>query len=103
MYEQHPAAFALVRAVARVVRFWTGFWSFSAQLTCKDEALDVPNVPFCTLLTLLMVLGGWQLYRHDRETAVPYLATLLVFPLPYYLTHASVDYRQPVEPVIVAV
>jgi hypothetical protein len=26
---------------------------------------------------------------------------LLVFPLPYYLTHSSMDYRQPIEPQIV--
>jgi hypothetical protein len=26
---------------------------------------------------------------------------LLVFPVPYYLTHSSMDYRQPIEPQIV--
>ena len=26
---------------------------------------------------------------------------LLLFPLPYYLTHSSMDYRQPIEPQII--
>jgi hypothetical protein len=29
---------------------------------------------------------------------LPFALLLLVFPIPYYLTHASMDYRQPVEP-----
>jgi hypothetical protein len=28
------------------------------------------------------------------------MIALLVFPLPYYVTHASMDYRQPIESVI---
>ena len=31
---------------------------------------------------------------------LPYLGVVLVFPLPYYLTHASMDYRQPIESVV---
>jgi hypothetical protein len=26
------------------------------------------------------------------------VALVAVFPIPYYLTHASMDYRQPIEP-----
>ncbi len=99
--QQHPGAFAIACA-RRIVRFWTGYWSFSHSYL-EDEALDLPNVPFCSALTLLMVLGAWQLYRRNRSLAVPYLGALLLFPLPYYVTHASMDYRQPIEPMIVGV
>ncbi|MGI4855036.1 MAG: ArnT family glycosyltransferase [Janthinobacterium lividum] len=96
-----PAAFAMVSA-RRVVRFWTGYWSFS-HAYLQDEALDVPNVPFCIALTLLMITGIWLLFRTNRRLAAPYLLTLLIFPIPYYVTHASMDYRQPIEPILVAI
>ncbi len=99
--QHHPAAFA-VACTRRLVRFWTGYWSFS-HAYLQGEALDLPNVPFCSVLTLLMAVGIFQLWRRDRNLAIPYLATLLVFPLPYYITHASMDYRQPIEPMIVGV
>jgi hypothetical protein len=42
-------------------------------------------------------VGGDKIEGH----ATPYLLLLIVFPLPYYLTHSSMDYRQPIEPEIV--
>ena len=29
---------------------------------------------------------------------LPFALLVVLFPIPYYLTHASVDYRQPMEP-----
>jgi hypothetical protein len=29
---------------------------------------------------------------------IPFALLVVLFPIPYYLTHASMDYRQPVEP-----
>jgi len=94
-----PAAFVAV-SLRRVVRYWTGYWSFS-HAYLADEGLDVPNVPFCTALTLLMLLGAWQLVRLLKRGAFPFLMTFVIFPIPYYVTHASMDYRQAIEPVIV--
>lgn len=89
-------------SVRRAVRFWTGFWSFHSGYL-KSEPLDVPNAFFCTGITLLMVRGMWHWWTVDRHHAIPYLVTLITFPLPYYLTHSSMDYRQPIEPQIVIV
>ena len=94
-----PGRFA-VQCARRVLRFWTGFWSFSPAYL-QDERMDVPNVPFCTVLTVLMAFGLWKLLKHHRRAAMYFLVTLLIFPFPYYLTHASVDYREPIEPEIV--
>ena len=90
----------LVQCVRRVLRFWTGFWSFSPAYL-QDEWLDVPNVPFCTALALLTFFGLRTLLRQHRRAGLSFLSALLIFPLPYYLTHASVDYREPIEPEIV--
>ena len=95
----HPFTF-LLASVRRAVRFWTGFWSFDSSYL-KSEPLDVPNVFFCISITVLMCRGLRRWWKVDREHALPYLITLITFPLPYYLTHSSMDYRQPIEPQIV--
>jgi 4-amino-4-deoxy-L-arabinose transferase-like glycosyltransferase len=95
----HPLLFAGV-SLRRAVRFWTGFWSFRSGYL-HSEPLDVPNVFFCTCVTLFMLRGIWRWCREDQIHAIPYLLLLIVFPLPYYLTHSSMDYRQPIEPQIV--
>jgi hypothetical protein len=48
-----------------------------------------------------MLNGTRCWWKEDRIYANPFLIMLLVFPLPYYLTHSSMDYRQPIEPQIV--
>ncbi len=95
----HPAQF-VVLSMRRLVRFWTGYWSFSRSYL-SDQELDIPNVPFCTILTLLMLLGLHTAWRRSPMETLPYVAAFVLFPLPYYVTHASVDYRQPIEPLVV--
>ncbi len=95
----HPAWFAVATA-RRFVRYWSGFWSFSGRYL-RQEPLDVPNLFFCTGVTLLMLRGLRRLWRYRRGAALPLLVLLTIFPVTYYLTHASMDYRQPIEPVIV--
>ncbi len=97
--QQHPGFFASA-TVRRVVRFWTGYWSFRPEYL-KYEPFDLPNVPFCLFLIFFMARGLRRWARFDRDATLPYLLALLVFPLPYYLTHASMDYRQPIEPIII--
>lgn len=95
----HPGFFA-VATVRRMVRFWTGFWSFGAHYL-KYEPFDLPNVPFCLFLLFFMTKGIARWWRKDQAGILPYVLALLVFPIPYYLTHSSMDYRQPIEPLII--
>jgi 4-amino-4-deoxy-L-arabinose transferase-like glycosyltransferase len=95
----HPIFFAGV-SFRRAARFWTGFWSFRPSYL-QSQPLDAPNVFFCTGITFFMLRGIRRWWKVDRGHAVPYLMLLIVFPLPYYLTHSSMDYRQPIEPEIV--
>ncbi|WP_176441693.1 ArnT family glycosyltransferase [Granulicella rosea] len=97
--KHHPGFFA-VATVRRVVRFWTGFWSFSPSYL-KYEPFDLPNVPFCLVLIWALQRGIRRWWRENPGSLVPYLCALILFPLPYYLTHASMDYRQPLEPMII--
>lgn len=95
----HPLKFAGA-SIRRAIRFWTGFWSFHSSYL-KSQPLDVPNVFFCIGIAVFVIRGMWRWWKVDRNHAIPYLVTLTTFPLPYYLTHSSMDYRQPIEPLIV--
>jgi len=96
----HHKLFFAGLCVRRALRFWTGYWSFSRRYLAV-EPLDLPNVPFCIFLTYFMVRGLSRWWRDDAASALPYAIAIAIFPIPYYLTHSSADYRQPIEPIIV--
>jgi hypothetical protein len=65
------------------------------------EPLEIADVFFCSSITVLMLLGARRLWRQDRESARAFLALITIFPFTYYFTHATPDYRQPIEPEVV--
>ena len=95
----HPLSFALV-SLRRVVYYWTGFWSFSAEYRGR-EPFELPNMFFCGGITLLMLRGARRFGRLNRAALLPYLVLIGIFPLTYYITHPLMDYRQPIEPAII--
>jgi 4-amino-4-deoxy-L-arabinose transferase-like glycosyltransferase len=97
--KEHPAFF--VRAtIRRVFCFWTGLWSLDKRYVHKDPT-EVPDFFYCTLASVLAFWGARRWWLVDRQAVLPYIAALVMFPLTYYVTHASPDYRQPIEPIIV--
>ncbi|RXH58009.1 ArnT family glycosyltransferase [Granulicella sibirica] len=87
----HPSIF-LTMSARRVLRFWTGTGTSGG------------SVLFGLHATLTLILGGfglallWQGAR--RDICLTMLIPLLVFPLPYYITHAEFRYRLVVDPVL---
>jgi 4-amino-4-deoxy-L-arabinose transferase-like glycosyltransferase len=96
---QHPRFFVAV-SLRRVFCYWTGFWSF-APAYLQQEPLQNADILFCTSMTVLMLIGAFSFWRRERSSALPYLVLIALFPLTYYVTHASPDYRQPIEPEII--
>ena len=96
---RHPGFVAWV-TLRRVVNYWTGYWSLD-RVYVEQEPFQVPNIFFCSSLTLLMLIGMRDWWRRDRDAALPYLMSIAIFPLPYYLSHPLMDYRQPIEAEIV--
>ena len=108
MAEKHSLAIAAVKAdplfavqktARRVLYYWTGFWSFSADELAR-EPYSPGNVFYCCCISFLMLRGVRRLWRFNRAAALPYLLMIAVFPLAYYLTYPLMDYRQPIEPAI---
>jgi 4-amino-4-deoxy-L-arabinose transferase-like glycosyltransferase len=97
--EHNPKFFAGL-SLRRAFSYWTGFWSFSPAYLNK-EPLEIADVFFCTGVTVLMLLGVRRFWRRDAFSALPYLVLIAVFPITYYVTHATPDYRQPIEPEVV--
>jgi 4-amino-4-deoxy-L-arabinose transferase-like glycosyltransferase len=97
---QHPFLF-IKFTLHRALSYWTGYWSFDPAYL-RDQPTEIPNMFFSIGLTIFMLLGARRLWLRDKTAALPYLLLLAIFPIPYYLTHVIPDYRQPIEPEIIA-
>jgi len=87
----HPAIF-LRLTLRRCFRFWSGTGSAGGPLIYELHAL---------LTTLLGFAGLLFLYRNrSRAFAVLVALPLLLFPLPYYITHAEFRYRLNIDPLL---
>jgi 4-amino-4-deoxy-L-arabinose transferase-like glycosyltransferase len=87
----YPGTFLRMSAL-RVVRFWTGTGNRNGSVFFTLHAL---------LTTTLGVAGLWRLFASGRmRVALLFLLPLLLFPLPYYITHAEFRYRLVIDPLL---
>jgi hypothetical protein len=87
----HPSAFLRLSAM-RFFRFWTGTGNKDGSIFFTLHAV---------LTTSLGFAGIWRLVREGRlRLAALFLLPLVVFPLPYYITHAEFRYRLVVDPLL---
>jgi 4-amino-4-deoxy-L-arabinose transferase-like glycosyltransferase len=96
---QYPGEF-LWLTTKRFLYTWTGFWSTN-PVYMKNEPFQFPNTFFCTAVTLLALAGLRRMWRHGNEWTAPYVMALVIFPLVYYVTHPGIEYRHPIDPLIV--
>ena len=89
---QHPRTFVALTA-KRCFRFWFGTG------TRGGAPLYALGATFTTLFGLAGLVTLFV--RHDRKTAILLALPLLVFPAPYYITHAEFRYRLTLEPLLV--
>ena len=95
---RQPLRFAEL-TLRRALFTWTGLWDFPPRWNLDDSGL--PNVLVYSFVSLSAFAGvGWAI--HDRRDGVIALLIPLIFiPLPYYLTHADIRFRHPIDPGIV--
>jgi 4-amino-4-deoxy-L-arabinose transferase-like glycosyltransferase len=87
----HPREFLRLSSV-RFIRFWIGSGSKDGSWIFVMHAL---------LTTLLGWMGIWSLVRKRRfSLAALFILPLLLFPLPYYITHAEFRYRLIIDPLL---
>jgi len=97
--KEHFGIVAL-RSFRRFVYMWTGFWSFN-KTYLQEEVFDLYNIPFCTALTILALVGLRKMYLCDPQSIVSYAALLIVFPLVYYIANPEMGYREAYDPEVV--
>jgi hypothetical protein len=89
--QSHPGWFVDMTA-RRIVRFWSG----------TGNADSSPVFPVHALLTTCFGFAGlvlaWR--RGRRDFAALVILPLILFPVPYYLTHAEFRYRLNIDPVL---
>ncbi len=83
--QQHPAEFLRLTWV-RIIYFWTASEEFG------------PIWRAC--VSLLAFVGLLLMRRNSIAGLAPFASALLLFPLPYYVTHSESFYRHPIEPVV---
>jgi len=95
----HPRDF-LRFCFHRFMNNWTGTW---------DPVTDMlPNLPWWDrllvlsncLFSILAFVGLLFASRSRSEGAFPLAAVLLIFPIIYYISHPSLRYRHPIDPVM---
>ncbi len=93
-------SFLIFKTMRRVLYYWTGFWSLSAE-ELRDQPYWPANMFYVSCVTLLMLRGIRRFWRFNRDDLMPYLVLICFFPITYYITHPLMDYRQPIEPAII--
>ena len=87
----HPGIF-LEMTARRIYRFWAGTGNANSSPTYEVHAL---------LTTILGFAGLVLVYRRkSRAFAILMALPLILFPVPYYITHAEFRYRLNIDPVL---
>jgi 4-amino-4-deoxy-L-arabinose transferase-like glycosyltransferase len=87
----HPSEFLRLSGV-RFIRFWTGAG------TRDGSVIFILHAVLTTALGATGILRLWQRRRFSQ--AALFLLPLMLFPLPYYITHAEFRYRLVVDPLL---
>jgi 4-amino-4-deoxy-L-arabinose transferase-like glycosyltransferase len=87
----HPSEFLRLSGV-RFIRFWTGTGTRNGSFIFALHAV---------LTSALGTVGFWRLFERRRfSLGALFLLPLMLFPLPYYITHAEFRYRLVVDPLL---
>jgi hypothetical protein len=87
----HPTEFLRLSAI-RFMRFWTGSGTQEGSIVFIIHAVST---------TSLAAIGLGRLLKEGRRSlAVLFLLPLILFPLPYYITHAEFRYRLVIDPLL---
>ncbi len=84
----------------RFANNWLGIWDPPADLWPTAPLYLRAMIVANSLFALLSLLGALFAYRARRDAALPLALILLVFPAIFYLTHTSLRYRYPMDPIM---
>jgi hypothetical protein len=95
--EAHPRLF-LKNAFERFKDTW------SASYDSREEPWIIAlhagrlDVWFCTVFSVVSCAGMIFALRSEWQDALPMAMSLVLLPIPYYVTHSALRYRHPIDP-----
>jgi 4-amino-4-deoxy-L-arabinose transferase-like glycosyltransferase len=97
--QTHPSD-TLYFVFRRFSAHWLGFSGSPGEVWSAINLLGKSFIVLNGLLSVLCLLGALYAYRLCNPEAFPFAMVLLIFPLIFYLTHASSRYRFPSDPIM---
>lgn len=95
----HPSE-TVVFMFHRFVETWLGVTDSPSDVWTNAPLYAKAFVALNSSFSLLCLLGALFAYRARNSDAIPYALVLLVFPLVFYVTHSSLRYRFPMDPIM---
>jgi hypothetical protein len=82
------------------VAFWAGIPNPIDQVLATDSWLARGLILCATFSGIGALLGIAVLIRRHSEHTFPLAVCPVIFPFLYYITHTSLRYRHPIDPVV---
>ena len=95
----HPRDFAAL-AGRRMLDTWTAWYDSRIDKWIRVLHLSRAAVVFCTIFSMLSFAGLISGLRRDLVSLVPVALPAVLLPVPYYITHTTLRYRHPVDPLL---
>jgi hypothetical protein len=95
--EAHPRVF-LKNVSARFADTWAATYDSRVEPWILTLGLSRADVWFCVGFSIVSFAGMIAALWANWREALPLAMCLLVFPIPYYVTHTALRYRHPIDP-----
>jgi hypothetical protein len=95
----HPRVF-LKNSFDRFVDNWAATYDSRVEPWILTLHLSRADVWFCSVFSLLSFAGMILALRANFPDSLPLAMCLLLFPIPYYITHTALRYRHPIDPLM---
>jgi hypothetical protein len=95
----HPAITS-TRIFLRFMDTWLATTESPVDVMIEGNVVSRSIFLFNFTLSVLCFLGALYVYRLGRPEAFPFAIVPVVFPAIFYLTHSTLRYRFPIDPII---
>jgi 4-amino-4-deoxy-L-arabinose transferase-like glycosyltransferase len=97
--KENPTTFARL-VLNRTVQFWVGLIhpldAFNSHPALSDRFILLNNL----LAPFIALTGAFLLIFKRHPLTIPLLTFPVAYPIVYYITHASLRYRHPLDPIL---
>ncbi len=95
--ENHPRTF-LKNLSDRFADTWTAAYDSRVEPWILALHLSRADVWFCAVFSIMSFAGLILALFMNWPESLPLAMCLLLFPIPYYITHTALRYRHPIDP-----